>query len=108
MNTLERSPNSFRYPESRSGKIAVGLIAVALGSAGFIAAAELLISGMFMNETILDASWLVAPLVALALCGVLAAIASMVAVVVERDRSILAVVAFFIGIVITYVSINGL
>ena len=108
MNTVRGPGDIFGYPQSRSGKISVGLIALALTSAGFLGVTELLISGLFASESILHAGWMVAPVIALALCGVLAVLAAVISAVVEHERSVFIGFAFLVGLILTHASINGL
>lgn len=108
MSIVRQTRGIFGYPDSRSGRAAVTLIALALGVGGFVATSSLLVSGLVGSEAMLEARWLAISLAALALCGVLAAIAALVAFVVEEERSLFVAVAFFVGLVITHAAINGL
>lgn len=107
MSTPGPAPDVFAYPESRTGKVAVGLIAAALGTSGFVAAIALLAEGMAASNTIVHGAWVTIPLVAMALCGTCAAISAIVACVVEHERSIFVALALLVGIILTYFSING-
>lgn len=108
MSTLGPAPDVFGYPETRTGRIAVGLIATALGGSGLVAAMVLLVGGMMADHTIVHSSWLAIPLAALAFCGVLASLAALIAYAIERERSVFVGLAFVVGLILTHASINGI
>jgi hypothetical protein len=101
-------PDVVAYPQSRAGKIAVGLIATALGASGLVAAMLLFAGGLVEDETFIHAEWLDIPLIALAVCGVSAGIAALEAFVVEHERSVFVALALVVGLVIAYSAIYGM
>lgn len=108
MSTLGHPPDVFGYPESRAGKIAVGLIATALGASGVVAATLLFAGGLVEDDSFIHAEWFDIPLIALAVCGVCAGLSALVAFVVERERSLFVALALVVGLVITYSAIYGM
>lgn len=106
MHTAGLPPDTFRYPTSRSGRVAVALIALALGGGGVLAATVLLVGGLVENETFIHAGWLVAPLFAMAMCGAVAAIAALMALVIEHERSIFVALALLVGAILAISAID--
>lgn len=108
MGTRDRTWDLFGYPESRAGKIAVGLVAMALGVSGMLAAMLTFAGDLAGNDAFVDPGWMDIPLVALALCGLAATLAALVALIDQRERSVLVGLALLFGAVLTYSAINGL
>lgn len=100
MHTTGLPPDIFQYPTSRAGRVAVALIALALGGGGILAATVLLVGGLVEDETFIHAGWLVAPLFAMAMCGTVAAIAALVALALEHERSIFVTMALLVGAIL--------
>ena len=104
MNSLGHPPDAFGYPESRGGKIAVGLVATALGASGIVAAMLLFAGGLVEDESFIHAEWFDIPLIALAVYG----IAALFAFFVERERSVFVALALVVGLIIAYSAIYGM
>ncbi len=100
MRTTGQPPTIFQYPASRAGKVAVALIALALGGGGLLAATVLLVGGLVEDDSFIESGWLAAPLFAMAVSGVVAAIAALVALVLERERSIFVALALLVGVIL--------
>lgn len=100
MRTTGHSPDIFQYPASRAGRVAVALIALALSGGGLLAATVLLAGGLVADDSFMEPGWLAAPLFAIAVCGVVAAVAALMALVLERERSIYVTLALLVGLVL--------
>ncbi len=100
MHSTGLPPDMFQYPTSRAGKVAVALIALALGGGGLLAATVMLVGGLVTDDAFMEPGWLAAPLFAIAVSGVVAAVAALVALVLEHERSIFVALALLVGVIL--------